>query len=280
MIQDIFPFTFNNQYIEKSPCDGDFILIFDDSKIYMEQIKTKKSFPDCKTVCDVAENVEESLVYLFSIDHMNFFLGMDIHLNETETMVKQDIQIFRELEPGWMAFAGITAHHLYKWYSEHQFCGKCAKPMYRQKGERALYCETCNRTEHPKISPAIIVGITNGNKILLTKYSRGTYRKYALIAGFTEIGETLEETVNREVMEEVGLKVKNIRYYKNQPWAFSGSLLIGFFAELEGSEDVIIDEKELAEATWFSRGEIPENNSSIGLTYNMIEDFRKDALNF
>lgn len=280
MIQDIFPYKFNNQYCEKSPSDRDFILVFEDSKIYMEQNKTQASFLSYKAVCEVAENVDESLIYLFSVDDMNFFLGMDIHFNETETIAKKDIQIFRELEPNWMAFSGITGHHLYNWYSDHRYCGKCGKPMLHHKAERALYCEECHRTDHPKISPAIIVGITNGDEILLTKYSRGVYKKYALIAGFTEIGETLEETVKREVMEEVGLKVKNIRYYNNQPWAFSGSLLVGFFAELDGNAELKIDKEELAEATWFTREKIPAGESTIGLTYNMIEDFRNDAWNF
>lgn len=280
MIQDILPYEFNNQYSEKRPCDSDFILVFDDSKIYMKQKKNQECFPSYKEICELRENLDESLIYLFSIDTMNFFLEMDIHLNETETMVKKDIQIFRELEPNWMAFAGITAHHLYHWYNDHRYCGKCAKPMIHHRLERAVVCEDCHRTEHPKISPAIIVGITNGDEILLTKYSRGSYKKYALIAGFTEIGETLEETVKREVMEEVGLKVKNIRYYMNQPWAFSGSLLVGFYADLDGSPEVKIDEEELAEATWFARGEIPEGSSTIGLTYNMIEDFKNNKLTF
>ncbi|MGV8906945.1 MAG: NAD(+) diphosphatase [Acetobacterium sp.] len=280
MIQDICPYEFNNQYSEKRPCDSDFIIVFDDSQIYMAQNKTQECFPNYKQVCAVAENVDESLIYLFSIDTMNFFLGMDIHLNEAEAMVKRDIQIFSKLEPNWMAFAGITGHHLYHWYSDNKYCGKCAKPMVHHKVERALVCEQCNRTEYPKIAPAIIVGITNGDELLLTKYSQGSYKKYALIAGFTEIGETLEETVKREVMEEVGLEVKNIRYYKNQPWAFSGSLLVGFYAELDGRPEVKIDEEELAEATWFSRGEIPPGSSTIGLTYDMIEDFRNNKITF
>jgi len=183
----------------------------------MKQKKDQVYFPSYKEFCESRENADESLIYLFSIDTMNFFLGVDSHLSETETMVKKDIQIFGALEPNWMAFAGITAHHFYLRYSDHRYCGKCAKPMIHHKVERAVVCEDCNRTEYPKISPAIIVGITNGDELLLTKYSRGSYKKYALIAGFTEIGESLEETVKREVMEEVGLKVKNICYYMNQP---------------------------------------------------------------
>ena len=96
----------------------------------------------------------------------------------------------------------------------------------------------------PKIAPAVIVGVTNGRKILMTKYANREYKRYALIAGFTEIGETAEETVAREVKEEVGLSVKNIRYYKSQPWGFDSNLLLGYFCELDDEGDVIrLDEE-------------------------------------
>ena len=126
---------------------------------------------------------------------------------------------------------------------------------------------------YPRIIPAVIVGVKNGDKLLLTKYRKG-FTPFALIAGFTEIGETLEETVSREVMEEVGLKVKNITYYKNQPWAFSDTLLMGFFCELDGSNQVKLDENELALAEWFERNQIPVEPDDISLTNEMMMVFR------
>ena len=93
--------------------------------------------------------------------------------------------------------------------------------------QRMLQCPCCANMVFPKIAPAVIVGVTHGDKILMTKYAGREYKRYALIAGFTEIGETAEETVKREVMEEVGLTVKNIRYYKSQPWGFDSNLLLG-----------------------------------------------------
>lgn len=120
--------------------------------------------------------------------------------------------------------------------------------------------------EFPKICPAVIVGVTDGNRILMSKYAGRSYKKYALLAGFTEIGETVEETVAREVMEEVGLKVKNIRYYKSQPWAFSDTLLMGFYCDLDGDAEVTLDEEELALAEWFERDEIPVEPSRDSLT--------------
>ncbi len=123
--------------------------------------------------------------------------------------------------------------------------------------------------------PAVIVGVTDGNRILMSKYAGRSYKKYALLAGFTEIGETVEETVAREVMEEVGLKVKNIRYYKSQPWAFSDTLLMGFYCDLDGDGEVTLDEEELALAEWFERDEIPVEPSRDSLTNEMIVKFKQ-----
>jgi NAD+ diphosphatase len=129
--------------------------------------------------------------------------------------------------------------------------------------------------EYPKICPAVIVGVTHGDKILMTKYAdRANSKNYALIAGFAEIGESIEETVKREVMEEVGLKVKNLRYYTSQPWSFSETLLLGFWCELEGSDEIHLDTEELSVGEWLHRSEIPEASGRISLTGTMIEAFR------
>ena len=143
-----------------------------------------------------------------------------------------------------------------------------------------LYCESCHNMEFPKICPAVIIGVTDGDKILMSKYAGRTYKKYALLAGFTEIGETLEETVQREVMEEVGLKVKNIRYYKSQPWSFTDTLLMGFYAELEGGEDITLDQTELSMAEWFEREEIPVTYEDCSLTNEMIMAFKEGRSHF
>ena len=128
--------------------------------------------------------------------------------------------------------------------------------------------------EYPKICPAVIIGVTDGDRILMSKYAGRTYKKYALLAGFTEIGETVEQTVAREVMEEVGLKVKNIRYYKSQPWAFSDTLLMGFYCDLDGEDKITLDQDELALAEWFKRDEIPVEPSRDSLTNEMIIRFK------
>ena len=140
---------------------------------------------------------------------------------------------------------------------------------------RDRVCPECGQTEYPKISPAIIVAIKNKDKLLMSRYARGTYRNYALIAGFVEIGETFEDCVRREVMEEVGLKVKNIRYYKSQPWAFSDTEMIGFTAELDGDAPIRLAADELSEAGWFTRDEIVESGHYIRVGHELMKAFKE-----
>ena len=218
--------------------------------------------------------------YLFSIDNYKYFLALpkSCHLEEPSIMIDgyhyENVRIFRSAASRHTAFAGITAHHLFGWYQSNRFCGRCGQKMLPDHKERMLFCPDCRNMVYPRISPAVIVGIINGDQILMSKYAGRSYTNYALIAGFTEIGECAEQTVAREVMEEVGLKVKNIRYYKSQPWAFSGSLLMGFFCDLDGSDQIKLDTSELAEAGWYSRDEITLEDDHISLTREMIMHFK------
>ena len=142
-----------------------------------------------------------------------------------------------------------------------------------------MRCPSCGNMVFPKIAPAVIAGVVHKNKILMTKYANRDYKRYALIAGFTEIGETAEETVAREVFEEAGVHVKNIRYYKCQPWGFDSNLLLGYFAELDGDGDITMDAEELSLAEWVSRDDIEveqDDRTNLSLTHEMMMFF-KDA---
>lgn len=193
---------------------------------------------------------------------------------ESENLSYESIRVFRKLLPQWLAFAGVTGYHLWVWYKNHKYCGACTNELIHKREERALVCPQCGNIIYPNISVAVIVGIIDGDKILLSKYSAGNQKDYALIAGYVEIGESLEDTVRREVWEEVGLHVKNIRYYNNQPWGFSQSMLVGFFADLDGSSKITLDLRELSDAVWMERQNLPEGKSSFSLTAKMIETFR------
>ena len=184
-----------------------------------------------------------------------------------------DVTGIRTVRPMEVAFAAITAVQLHRWYGARQFCGHCGHKMAPSEMERAMVCPACGQTEYPKICPAVIVAVRDGERLLATRYANRPYNGWALIAGFVEIGETLEDTVHREVMEEVGLRVKNIRYYKSQPWGIAGNLSIGYFCDLDGDDRVTLDETELASAEWFDRRALPVQDDGISLTREMIRGF-------
>ncbi len=188
------------------------------------------------------------------------------------------VRSLRYVEDKPFVFALYTAFHLYQWYRDNQYCGRCGKKMHHDHKERMMCCNQCGNRVYPKISPAVIVAVTNGNKIVLTKYSGKTYKRYALIAGFTEIGETAEETVAREVMEEVGLRVKNIRYYKSQPWGTDCDLLLGFICEVDGDDRIIMDKEELSVAEWVKREDMNTEDDGLSLTGEMMRMFRENKL--
>ena len=175
-------------------------------------------------------------------------------------------------------FAAAAGESLHRWYDSQKFCGRCGARMEKSTVERAMVCPHCKNTVYPKICPAVIVAVHDGDRLLLTRYRGRPFKKYALIAGFNEIGESIEDTVHREVMEEAGLRVKNLRFYKSQPWVFTDTLLMGFVCELDGSDRITVQESELAEASWHLRSELPEDHSHISLTGEIIEQFRLGRL--
>ncbi len=279
MIQDIAPRIFSNTYAPKYPEATSYALYFDGHTVLTGKDSSTLRFPRFSELKGIKESVYEKAIYLFAIDNECFYLIHQLPEEQPEFELK-DIGLFRTSGPRHLAFAGITGYSLYKWYDNHQFCSHCGAKLVHHEKERMLHCPDCNNTEYPKIMPAVIIAVTNGNKILLSKYANREYTRYALLAGFTEIGESVEETVKREVMEEVGLHVKNLRYYKSQPWAFSDTLLMGFFAEVEGDDSITLDREELALAEWFERENIPATESDISLTSEMIEYFRNHQSSF
>ena len=184
----------------------------------------------------------------------------------------------------YVLFAAATGGHMAWWKNSRQFCGFCGCRTKPSEIERAMVCPECGNTEYPKISPAVIVAVIKkgdvkaGDRLLLVRNNYGSYRRLALVAGFVEIGESFEQAVHREVMEEVGLKVKNLRYYKNQPWGLSYAQMIGFTAELDGEDEIRLQESELSEGGWYSRDEVPDNPFSLSVGNEMIHCFRTGEL--
>lgn len=285
MIQDILPFKFNNHYEKLQPDNYSYLFAIKNNKLFAKIGESDISFPKVSHVYEMEEhNIEPT--YLFSVDDNKFFylcLTENDELKKLETMLEKkgygacDISFFRRNSlPKWLRFAAVTAMGLNRWYSQNKYCGCCGGIMKHSEGERMLYCPKCNVMQYPKICPAVIVGIVYGNRILVTKYKgRESNERYALVAGFAEIGEAIEGTIRREVMEETGLHIKKLRYYKSQPWAYTDTLLFGFFCEVEGATDIVIDKNELSVAKWADREELPELDDGISLTAEMISLFKK-----
>lgn len=162
---------------------------------------------------------DERFTYLFELDGREYYLLRDETPREPDGWTYRDIGIFRTEQPKKIAFAVVSAWHLCCWYRDTRFCGRCGTPLEHDVNERMMHCPKCGNMIFPRINPSVIVAVTHGDYLLLTQYAnRPGATRTALIAGFTEFGETAEQTVHREVMEEVGLKIKNLRYYKSQPW--------------------------------------------------------------
>lgn len=284
MIQDITPHTYHNEYRPVPPDRDSVLLCYRGRLALVGRVDDEIAYPTFEEAegCADTERLYADYTYLFSIDDKRFYLGED---EMADKLAKAsglrplkyqwiDIQMFRSAGTKHLSFAGLTGWQLYRWYDSHRFCGHCGRPLVKDEKERMLRCPQCGLMEFPKICPAVIIGVTHGSRILMSKYAGREYKKYALLAGFAEVGETIEETVRREVMEEVGLKVKNITYYKSQPWSLSDTLLFGFFCELDGEEDITLDREELALAEWFEREDIPVEPEDFSLTNEMMMVFK------
>jgi len=166
----------------------------------------------------------------------------------------------------------MKASHIIDWDSTNRYCSRCRTEMNRAKGMRAKECPGCGFLSFPRISPAVIVLIERDNRVLLARVKRFTAELYSVLAGFVEPGESLEEAATREIEEEVGIRVKNIRYFGSQPWPFPDSLMIGFTAEYESGE-IKIDEAEISDAGWFDPDKLPIIPGKISIARQLIDWF-------
>lgn len=277
MIQDIAPLKLNNAYHRKKPKNNSRMLGFFDRMIYLKYDE-KIEFLTYEQWTDTWREQKREIpgsVYLFSIGEEDYFLTDIATDTQIEGFAFHKMFSVRAMQPMKDVLAAATAWHLYVWYRDNQFCGRCGTKLAHDTLQRMMRCPKCGNLVFPKIAPAVIIGLTDGDKILMTKYAGREYKRYALIAGFTEIGETAEETVAREVMEEVGLKVKNIRYYKSQPWGFDSNLLLGYFCDLAEKAEIQLEEEELSLAEWVDYKDVPDDPEGLSLTREMMVHFRK-----
>ena len=291
MLQDIFPKVYHPEFHYKDPAMDSYILFYKGHEVLMLHAPTEEGwhFPRLADIKKHYGNLtSHRFTYLFSVDEEQFFL-LTLEEPEPDTAFPlyedgeiayrfEDITIFRLFSPRYLAFAGATGSHIYNWMEGNRFCGRCGSKTAVGKKERSMVCPSCGQIIYPRISPAVIVAVTDGDRILLTKHARGNYSHYALVAGFIEVGETAEDAIVREVYEEVGLRIKDIRPYKSQPWGLSDTLMLGFTARLDGSDRVRIQREELKEATWFPREQVPLLPYHVSIGQEMIESFKRGLL--
>ena len=164
------------------------------------------------------------------------------------------------------------AVQIVEWERTHRFCGRCGTPTDAVPGERARRCPACSLLAFPRLTPAVIMAVERDDRILLGANRTFRGSMYSVLAGFVEPGETLEEAVVREVEEEVGLRVEDVRYFASQPWPFPNNIMLGFQARWAGG-DIRIDEQELVDADWFRADELPRIPGPMSIARHLIDDF-------
>jgi NAD+ diphosphatase len=211
--------------------------------------------------------------YLGSLDGRNCFTTESTdEFRPGENFEFRDLRsLFDVMERELLSIAG-RANQLLHWDITHRYCGGCGRPTEDKPDERAKICTGCGLINYPRISPAVIVAVIREDRILLARNKQFRLPFFSVLAGFVEPGEKLEDCIEREIREEVGIRVRNIRYFGSQPWPFPNSLMIGFVAEHSEGE-IRIDNSEIIEAGWFSRENLPAIPSKISIARQLIDWF-------
>ncbi|MGQ1786502.1 NAD(+) diphosphatase [Saccharicrinis sp. GN24d3] len=270
MIQDIHPHQFDNRFVAKMEFnENDYVFCFKGNALMMKQSGESLEIPTKKDMNGCASDG----VFLFTFKNTPCFLVRDCTAQHEERFVFHDIHFrnpFSEKELDWVASVALQ---LKNWYDQHKYCGQCGTLTEPRLDERAVVCPSCQNTKYPTISPAIIVAIICNDKILLARGAHFPEGFYSLVAGYVDVGESIEDAVVREVQEEVGVEIKNIRYYKSQPWPFSGSVMIGFVAEAAEEQTIRVDNREILEADWYDRNDLPNYPSNRSIAGEIIDKF-------
>ncbi|MCT4583862.1 MAG: NAD(+) diphosphatase [Peptostreptococcaceae bacterium] len=243
--------TYKNEVIK----EDDYVLMFSKKGGYLRYKKEDKLFYTLRELQSKLEYKREEFLYGFKVFSKRYYIySKDVDI----TKDFEEIRSFKFLThmDSDDAYILMNASHVFLWNKKSRYCGVCGSKLDIKTDERAKICKSCNAIFYPQIAPSVIVGVENNDRLLLTKYNGRAFKNYALVAGFIEIGETVEQAVRREVKEEVGVNIKDISYFKSQPWGKSNGLLMGYYAKLDGSDIINLDEEELSEARWMTKEEI------------------------
>jgi NAD+ diphosphatase len=215
-----------------------------------------------------------SIIYIDTLLGKRYYL-MKVSENPLDK-VEGELKSLRSLlfSNDELAFSIVgKAAQLGDWYRSHRFCGSCGAPTVDHENHRALICSSCQMQFFPRINPCAIMLVVNGDNILLARSARFKSTFFSCLAGFIEVGETAEETVCREVREEVGIEVENIRYLKSQSWPFPSQLMLAFIVDYK-SGDIVLEAEEIAEANWYHVNDLPTVPSpAISVAGELIQHY-------
>lgn len=246
------------------------LFIFNSAKMLVKEIAGEVSIP-------MNEDVENTVLSLENKRYFGELDGIPCYCVEVygpeaagEGLFFKDLRsLLGRIEEDIFLLAG-RAYQIVNWHRMNKFCGKCSAPTETLPNELAKKCPNCASVFYPRISPAVIVAVFRQNEILLAHNKNFRPNWYSVIAGFVEPGETFEDCVVREVMEEVGIKVRNVSYFGSQPWPFPDSLMVGFTAEYE-SGDILVDGEEIDSAGWYNYDNLPPCPTQTSIAGRLID---------
>jgi NAD+ diphosphatase len=243
--------------------EGDKLLVFDEEPVRVP-------------LAESPEELDLSVTFRWEIGDLD---GHTCWAVETDSEAPEGME-FRDLrsfffgvDEGFFRMAG-RAKQLVGWHATHRFCGRCGEKTEPVSGELAKRCTRCGMMHYPRLSPAAIILVEKGDRILLARSPGFPEGLYSVLAGFVEPGESIEDTVAREIEEEVGIGVRNVTYFGSQPWPFPHSLMIGFTAEYEDGE-LSPDPDEIEDAGWYTTRNLPQLPPKTSIARAMIDDFVK-----
>jgi NAD+ diphosphatase len=238
--------------------EPDLWFIFQKDKLLVTNTGQAVEIPKMPNIRSIGM-VPVSQQYLGTLDRVRCYACItdNVHSNVPDGMMFMPLRSLIGLVPDDIFWTAARASLIMYWDRTSSFCGKCGQPAKLSGTERAKVCTACGFTTYPRISPAVIVAVIKDGHILLGSSKRFPQSFYSVLAGFVEPGETFEQCIKREIKEEAGIDVKNIRYFASQPWPFPDSMMVGFTAEYAGG-DICADGEEVIDVQWFSADNLPQ----------------------
>jgi len=250
-----------------------YYFIFYGNELLVELLGKEITIP-CFASLEKIEMEVDAQHYLGKLDGYSCYgVGVKSNSSPLEGYAFQDLRtlLMGGLDEEIFLLAG-RALQIINWGQTHRYCGRCGSLTQPKEGQRAKLCPDCGLISYPRIAPAIIVAVMKDDQLLLAHNRNFPYNFYSILAGFVEAGETFEDCIRREVQEEAGIQVKNIKYFGSQPWPFPHSLMVGFTADYAGGE-IVIDETELDKADWFSVDNLPPLPAQGSIARRLIDWF-------